>query len=418
MARIVHAIGFNQTFVIGAIPIKVLNFVTLATTHSPATKPDKSLSQIEAARSVDDLRTSLSAHYGNIDPRRLDKIIIVGAAPEGQRLAEICLARGIGIAAIVDDNPAMVGTTVHGVKVQRSAQLEGMDRAIPVVIASHRTLAVTDRIRKLGFAAVLPFAALQVLAPDVFKPHMFYDGWLEDLVENRDHYKWLNGILADDRSRDVLDAVIRYRLTGDPLVLAPIMDEGRHHQGLYHPVGVFECGDDEVYVDAGAFDGDSIRWFQDRVGNRYDRVIAFEPDPKTFARLKENFRGEDRVDLVNAGLHREKATLRFRDDASRGAIFVDDGDSSIEVVSLDDLLGEDRATLIKMNIEGAEIDALYGAQKTIRQWAPKLAISVYHRPSDLWRIPLIVRELNDKYNLFLRQHDGGVIETVLYAVPR
>jgi hypothetical protein len=71
-----------------------------------------------------------------------------------------------------------------------------------------------------------------------------------------------------------------------------------------------------------------------------------------------------------------------------------------------------------MNIEGAEIDALCGARSTIKRWMPKLAISVYHRPSDLWRIPRLVRELGPHYDLFLRQHDGGVIETVLYAIAR
>jgi hypothetical protein len=71
-----------------------------------------------------------------------------------------------------------------------------------------------------------------------------------------------------------------------------------------------------------------------------------------------------------------------------------------------------------MNIEGAEIDALDGARRTIARCLPKLAISAYHRPNDLWRIALLVREMSSKYELFLRQHDGGVIETVLYALPR
>ena len=75
-------------------------------------------------------------------------------------------------------------------------------------------------------------------------------------------------------------------------------------------------------------------------------------------------------------------------------------------------------TYIKMNIEGAEIDALKGAAGSIARWTPKLAIAVYHRPSDLWQIAEVVRGLNPNYDLYLRQHDGGVIETVLYALPR
>jgi uncharacterized protein YqjF (DUF2071 family) len=81
-------------------------------------------------------------------------------------------------------------------------------------------------------------------------------------------------------------------------------------------------------------------------------------------------------------------------------------------------VGDERVTFIKMNIEGAEIDALKGAARTIRRWQPKLAISAYHRPSDLWRIPRLVRWLSESYGLYLRQHDGGVIETVLYGLPR
>jgi hypothetical protein len=68
-----------------------------------------------------------------------------------------------------------------------------------------------------------------------------------------------------------------------------------------------------------------------------------------------------------------------------------DGGTEIEVTTIDDVVGEERVMFIKMNIEGAEIDALKGATRTIRRWRPKLAISAYHRPSDLWRIPRLVR---------------------------
>ncbi len=374
--------------------------------------------RFERARSVEELVAGVAAHHGGLDVSRLKQIAIVGAAPEGVRLADICQQRGINIAAVVDDDPAKVGTDVHGRLVASSAQLEALNRTIPIVIASHRVLNVTRRLRARGFATVLPFAALQVLAPGIFAPHMFYDGWLRDLVDNRRQYRWLHSAVADERSRQVLEAVIDYRLTADPECLAPVIDTGRYHQGLYHPIGLFDCSDDEVYVDAGAFDGDSLRWFKERVDDRFDRIIAFEPDPKTYAKLVRNFSDDARVEAINAGLHRKKGVLRFRDDASRGAIFVEDGDIAMDVVGLDEVLAGGRASFIKMNIEGAEIDALYGAKETIRRWLPKLAISVYHRPSDLWQIPQIVRGFSDAYDLFLRQHDGGVIETVLYAVPR
>jgi FkbM family methyltransferase len=389
---------------------------TVLPSRNPSAAPGGVLTRLAKARSLQDLIAGISRHHHGFDPVGISKLAIVGAGPEGRRLCEICKAQGITIAALTDDDPGKLGMVLAGAKVEPGARLAELDRATPIVIASHRVLAVTQRLQALGFSMVLPFAALQMLAPGVFPPHMFYDGWLEDLFDNKEHYGRLNIELGDDRSRQVLDAVIGYRLTADPVALAPVMEQGRFHQGLYHPADLFELGDNEVYVDAGAYDGDSIRWFKERVAGHYQRIVAFEPDPKTYARLKENFASDDRVEAINAGLHREKAALRFRNDASRGAIFTEDGETSIDVVSLDEVLAGKRASYIKMNIEGAEIDALHGARKTIARWLPKLAISVYHRPSDLWRIPQLVRQLSPRYELYLRQHDGGVIETVLYAI--
>jgi FkbM family methyltransferase len=219
--------------------------------------------------------------------------------------------------------------------------------------------------------------------------------------------------LADDHSRQVLDAVIGFRRTLDPAVLQPLVTE----HDLYGPEGLFEFTDNEVYVDGGSYDGDTIRSFVERVHGRFDAVYAFEPDPVTFAKLRDNFRDESRVHPIHAGLYSHGGSLRFRDDASRGAIFAADGEIEMPVTTIDDVLGDRRLTYVKMNIEGAEIDALLGGRNAISKWRPRLALSVYHRASDLWRIPQLVLELNPDYELYLRQHDGGIIETVLYALP-
>jgi FkbM family methyltransferase len=247
----------------------------------------------------------------------------------------------------------------------------------------------------------------------VFPPHMFYDDLLDDLWTHRAEYELLYDRLADDRSRAVLEAVIGFRRTLDPAVLAPVVTE----HDLYAPEGLFEFGDNETYVDAGSYDGDTIRSFIARVGGRFEDIYAFEPDPITFAKLEANFREEPRVHPFHAGLHSRAGSLRFRDDASRGAIFSADGDIDMPVTTIDEVLGDRPLTYVKMNIEGAEIDALQGGRNAISKQLPRLALSVYHRASDLWRIPQLVWDLNPDYELYLRQHDGGIIETVLYALP-
>ncbi len=355
----------------------------------------------------------MQARSGGVDVANLQSLAIVGAGPEGQRLARLCAARNIRIDAIVDDDPAKSGMIVGGRRVAPVESLTGLSKSTAVIIASHRVLRVTRRLRDLGFKTVVPFAMLQVLAPNIFPPHMFYDNLLEDLWKHRSEYEALHDRLADDRSRQVLEAVIEFRRTLDPAALQSVVSE----HDLYAPDGLFEFADNEVYVDGGSFDGDTIRSFIERVHGRFDAIYGFEPDPVTFAKLKSNFSNEPRVHPIHAGLHSHAGTLRFRDDASRGAIFADDGEIEMPVTTIDEVLGERRLTYVKMNIEGAEIDALKGGRNAIRKWQPRLAISVYHRASDLWRIPQLVLELVPDYRLYLRQHDGGIIETVLYALP-
>jgi FkbM family methyltransferase len=371
------------------------------------------LAGLHAANGLDGLRGAMQAHTRALDVGNLQSLAIVGAAPEGRRLARICQARGIKIAAIVDDDPAKTGLVVEGVTIAPVQTLADLPRSTPVAIASHRVLRVTQRLRGLGFQTVVPFAMLQVLAPGVFAPHMFYEALLDDLWTHRAEVQALHERLADDRSRQVLEAVIGFRRTLDPALLQPVLTE----HDLYAPEGLFEFGSDEVYVDGGSYDGDTIRSFIARVHGQFSGIYAFEPDPVTFEKLTANFRDEPRVHPYHAGLHSHGGSLRFRDDASRGAIFAADGEIEMPVTTIDDVLGDRKLTYIKMNIEGAEIDALKGGRKAIGTWRPRLAISVYHRASDLWRIPQLVLELNPDYRLYLRQHDGGIIETVLYALP-
>ncbi len=356
----------------------------------------------------------MQSRHGDLDVGNLRSIAIMGSAVEGQRLARICTSKKIEIDAIVDDDPKKAGSVVAGRTVEPTQSLTQLSKSTPIVIASHRVLGVAQRLQDLGFETVIPFAMLQVLAPEVFPPHMFYNGLLDDLWAHRSEYQSLNGRLADNQSRQVLDAVIGFRQTLDPSVLRPMVSEN----DLYAPEGLFKFTDDEVYVDGGSFDGDTIRTFIERVRGRFADIYAFEPDPVTFDTLKGNFRDEPRVHPIHAGLHSHGGSLRFRDDASRGAIFADDGEIEMPVTTIDEVLGDRRLTYVKMNIEGAEIDALRGGQRAIRKWLPRLAISVYHRASDLWRIPQLVLELSPDYELYLRQHDGGIIETVLYALPR
>jgi FkbM family methyltransferase len=380
--------------------------------RSEARTKTRWLAPLFVANAPRDLRDALEST--SLAVSSLDSIAIVGSAGEGQRLAHICVTNNIKIDAIVDDDRSKVGSVIEGLSVEPTSALTSLPKTTPIVIASHRVLTASKRIRGQGFRTVIPFAALQTLAPELFPPHMFYQDLLEDLWANRERYETLHDRVVDDRSRQVLDAVLGFRQTLDPLILQQVVTE----DDLYAPSGLFEFTGNETYVDGGSYDGDTVRSFISRVHGHFDAVYAFEPDPATFEKLTNNFRGEPRVHPIHAGLHSHVGQLRFRDDASRGAIFTSDGQIEMPVTTIDEVLGDQRITYVKMNIEGAEIDALNGGRNAIGTWLPKLAVSVYHRASDLWRIPELVSQMSPSYDLYLRQHDGGIIETVLYAIPR
>ncbi|CAA7612101.1 FkbM family methyltransferase [Magnetospirillum sp. UT-4] len=371
------------------------------------------LRALMAAGSAGDLRASLLAAHPGLSSGHLRRVAVVGARDEGRAFVSQCQHKGIEVAAWCDDNPALLGTTEGTATVVPVSRLDGLERSVPVIVASHRGRPLRTRLKGDGFAQVELLSLLQVMEPDVFQPHMFFVEWLERTVGDRDRIARLAGRLGDDASRRALDAFIAFRLTVDPDHFVPVVDHD-----LYFPQGLFTFTGDEVYVDAGTFDGDSIRMFIDRVGGRYQRVIGFEPDPNTFAALAANFRGEPRVEPINKGLWSETGVLRFRNDASRGSILDGDGGTiEVPVTSLDDVLAGGRVTYVKMNIEGAEIAALNGAREAIRAWKPRLAISVYHRPSDLCDIFELIDAIRPDYRFFLRQQDEGVIESVLYALP-
>jgi len=87
-------------------------------------------------------------------------------------------------------------------------------------------------------------------------------------------------------------------------------------------------------------------------------------------------------------------------------------------VPLQELVTEGAATVyLKYDVEGAEREALKGAEDLIRRAQPILAVSVYHKPADLWELPLYMKSLNPGYELFLRTQGEDGMDAICFAVP-
>lgn len=172
----------------------------------------------------------------------------------------------------------------------------------------------------------------------------------------------------------------------------------------------------EFFVDAGALNGETTKYFLDHFRNGHAYVL--EPNPEQFAVSKKTLNGYPGVEFYQYGLYDKDTTIGF--DLCGGdagsAKLSESGELSIEVRRLDDLLQDKKVTFIKMDIEGSELAALKGAEQIIRRQKPKLAICIYHKLEDVWKIPGLILEYCPEYRLYLRHYSISKTETVLYAV--
>lgn len=174
--------------------------------------------------------------------------------------------------------------------------------------------------------------------------------------------------------------------------------------------------DEEVFVDAGSFNCETDLDFIERCPN-YKELIVFEPDPASYENCLEISKkwGIRDINIYNVGLWDKKDMLPFQMNEG-GSRISDAGTAMVSLDSLDCILSGKKVSFIKMDIEGAELRALYGSRDTIIKYKPKLAICVYHKPEDIIEIPAYIHKLVPDYKLYLRHYSQNASETVLYAM--
>jgi FkbM family methyltransferase len=222
----------------------------------------------------------------------------------------------------------------------------------------------------------------------------------------------------DDLSQKYYLAQLRWRLWLDaPSV--DLMDSYSRPGALYSPKII---SPEDVIVDCGAFDGDTLRAIVDQ-GVSFSRIIAIEPDPANCEKLRsyvsslpEQIRKKVSILPFAAGSHRE--TLRFASGGSMQSTISADGDIDVESAPLDEIAYEYAPTYIKMDIEGAEPHALQGARHILADFTPKLAISIYHRFDHLWTIPLQIKQLTREYSCSLYPAAKAGWDFMCLAAPR
>jgi FkbM family methyltransferase len=216
-------------------------------------------------------------------------------------------------------------------------------------------------------------------------------------------------MLSDSKSKKIFEKILEKRKNRTYMYFD--ICEGDQY---FIPEIISRFSDDEVYVDGGPCTGREIDLFL-KLRSCFSKIYAFEPNQQSFRKIKEKY-SDDRIVVHQLGLYEENVVLPFFMDGTPSCSRIADVtcDTKVNLVKLDDFIGE-KVTFIKMDIEGAEMSALKGAENIIKHCRPKLAICVYHKSNDIVEIPLYVKSLVPEYNILMRHHSAVNNETVMYA---
>ena len=345
-------------------------------------------------------------------------VVVYGAGNTGRRVIALLRARGIEPVGVLDQRGGGDVTT-DGVPVHRPGS-EPFDRAMragatAVVAVFNRDAdvrAIETLIRSLGYGRVVGVVELHDLLADDWGD-AYWMASREHASRHADEVLAGMHRLADDASRVLYERTIAYRVRGDA------EDAPTPMGGLqYFPADVPRRGGPLRYVDCGAYDGEALRTAE-QVAD-LESVCAFEPDPANFAKLTQWAARRSRsaeIHLWPCAVWNASQQLHFAADQGEASHLASTGTTMVQGVSIDDVLPAFHATDLKMDVEGAEPEALDGAQRLIARCRPRLALCVYHKPEHLWSISGAIGAMRLDYKFFLRAHAHGGFEMVLYAIP-
>ena len=330
-------------------------------------------------------------------------VVLYGMGLGAEKIMGVLNEYEIEISDIFASDDFVRGHYFKGYKVLKYSEVcvKYEDFNVVLCFASHLD-SVIDKIAQINrehtvFAPDVPVAGGGLFSKEFIK-------------ENEEKFDFVFERLADEKSRQIYIDILNFKVSAKIDYLLSSFSDKNEIYG-----DILKLSENENIIDLGAYDGDTIREFLDFTDGKYSYITALEPDEKNFKKLLKNTEELDNISCLNMGAWNKKDTLIFAKKAGRNSKLSAKGES-VEVIDVDSL--ELRPTFIKMDIEGSELKALEGAEKTIKKYAPKLYICAYHRNEDLFTLPIKILEMNQNYKLYFR-HSKYIPawESNFYCIP-
>ncbi len=325
------------------------------------------------------------------------KLVLFGLSSFGKIAMDYLLDLGVNIDYFCDNDSSKWGKEILDIEVISPKKLCELGKEINILITSISFKEVEEIIMELK-------------SLDFRHIYIYY----LDIIKNKYKLEKLLNILADHKSKEVLKNIINYHFTRNLDFIRKIAENNQ-----YFVKDIIKLNKNEVFIDGGAYNGDTLLNFITKVNGRFKKCFSFEPDTKNYSKLNKFIQDNElkNIFIYKKGLFSRDGFETFLSQERSSRINNNIGKEEIEVIKLDNFLENEKVSFIKMDIEGAELEALHGAKNIINNNEPKLAICIYHKLNDLWEIPLFINSLSPEYKIFIRQHSFfKPYGTICYAV--
>ena len=316
-----------------------------------------------------------------------------------------CVQKLIAVDGIIDDF-----TRVQSSRKKSVLNINDVPKdALILNTASGSPLEVINALNDGGYTHVNYLALYRYSFLDLIDPPFITD-FRMDFLENEKEYEKTYELLTDEKSKEVFTKVINFKKSFDFNFMQGFTN---NHEEQYFDKEIIPPIKNIRFVDGGAYVGDTLPQIIENFPD-FERIYAIEPNDLHMNIAKRDFKKYENIEFINCGLGKETIqTSQNQEQKHHG-----EHDYQAQNIDTIDNLIHDEVDYIKLDIEGAEQDAIKGAHNTIQKCHPILAVCVYHKAQDWYKVPQMILDIRSDYDVYLRHYMEGIYETVMYFIPK
>lgn len=333
-----------------------------------------------------------------------EPIIMYGTGNGADKVMDILEKRKIPLHGITASSTFVRNRTFRGFPVMPISFFEETLEDFTVIVAFGTSIpSVMDNIYEVSKKHRVLIPCVPVIGTRTFDEAF--------LSENREKINFAYKLFADDFSKEIYKGYVNFLYGGELDTLSAITTP---ESEAFEKILIL--GDEETYIDIGAYRGDTVDTFRKYSGDSYKAIICAEPDSKTYAKLTEHCKNLNNFKAFNAAVTDADGVVGF--SSLHGRQSAVGGENLTDSVSLATLCENVEPTYIKIDSEGCEYSILNGGRSILEKFSPKLNVAAYHRSEDVFELAILINSINPDYKIHLRHHPYiPAWDTLLYCTP-